>query len=413
MATQRKAKKIESQSDINEMINLKEEDITYSYFSKLFGKFNGKSRFNPYDEIVIPPNSYGPEKKKLNKTIYTTIGIWIFNKYFIERDFFHLFENGYINKTISSGVFGDINKVLSYALCEDKITIDQLERYCLKGEKFQPFSTIICPGFTEKMLFCTEEIGKKKKELIKKHEKELKAGDVVVASMIEKELIEFAKEYLKDDPSLDLFNSGARGSFENNFKNMFIMKGAIANPDPNSTKEYDIAISNYMEGMDKKEYNLFSSSLSAGPYYRAKKTEVGGYYEKLFRNAFQHIVLMPPGSDCKTDSYIEITPDKKSISIYMYMYVIEGSNLVEITSENMDKYVGKKIKLRFPTECKAKKGICNKCMGNLFYRVGIKNAGVSLTKIPSVLKNIMMKNFHDSQVGIIEMDPEEAFNIKN
>ncbi len=407
----RKAKKIEKQSDIQELINLKEDDITYSYITELFGDFNGKVRFNPYDEVIIPPGSYGPEGKKLNKTIYTTVGIWIFNKYFIEQDLYDLF--GYINETIDDDKFSELNTKLSYALCEDKITIEQLEKYVLKGQKFQPFSTILCPGFTEKMLFCTEEINKKKKELVKKYEKEIAEGDVVIVSKIEQELLDFAKEYLKDDPGLDLFNSGARGSFGNNFKNLFVMKGAIANSDPKSPNEYDIALSNYMSGMDKKEYNLFSSSLSAGPYYRAKKTEVGGYYEKLFRNAFQHIVLLPEGTDCKTEGYVEVIPTKKTIGLYMYMYVIEGGKLTEITSDNMNKFVDKTIKLRFPTECKAKKGICNKCMGNLFYRVNIKNAGISLTKIPSTLKNIMMKNFHDSQVTLVEINPEEMFNLKN
>ena len=48
---------------------------------------------------------------------------------------------------------------------------------------------------------------------------------------MEKELIDYALDYLGDDPSLDLYLSGARSNIGNHFKNMYIMKGAIRNPD--------------------------------------------------------------------------------------------------------------------------------------------------------------------------------------
>lgn len=125
--------------------------------------------------------------------------------------------------------------------------------------------------------------------------------------------------------------------------------------------------------------------------------------------AFQHIVLLDPGSDCGTDRYIEMDVTEKNIDGIMYSYVIEGSKLVEITSENRDKYIGKHIKLRFSSMCKAKNGICNKCAGNLFYRLGIKNVGAATPQIPSKLKLLSMKLFHDDQLNFTEMDPMKAF----
>jgi hypothetical protein len=210
---------------------------------------------------------------------------------------------------------------------------------------------------------------------------------------------------------MDMYLSGARGSFDNNFKDMFVMKGAVLNPDPNAKQKFKIATSNYMDGIKPEEYSVFADALTAGPYARAKKTEVGGYWEKLFRDAFQHIVLLEPGSDCGTKGYIEVELDKKNIKDFMYCYVIQGSSLVEITSKNKNDFIGKKVKMRFANMCEAKHGICNKCMGNLYYRLGLVNVGVSLTKIPSVLKNKMMKNFHDSQIRYTIMDPMKAFSI--
>lgn len=93
----------------------------------------------------------------------------------------------------------------------------------------------------------------------------------------------------------------------------------------------------------------------------------------------------------------------------MYSYVIEGNDLVEITSENKNKFIGKKIKMRFSSMCEAKDGICNKCAGNLFYRLGIRNIGAATPQIPSRLKVLSMKLFHDDQLNFAEMDPMKAF----
>lgn len=125
--------------------------------------------------------------------------------------------------------------------------------------------------------------------------------------------------------------------------------------------------------------------------------------------AFQHIVLLDPGSDCGTDRYIIMELNDSNIDLMMYSYIIEGSKLVELTSENRDKYKGKKVKFRYSSMCKAKNGVCNKCAGNLFYRLGIRNVGAATPQIPSKLKLLSMKLFHDDQLNFTEMDPMKAF----
>ena len=192
------------------------------------------------------------------------------------------------------------------------------------------------------------------------------------------------------------------------------MKGVIKDPDPNAKQKYHVAESNYIDGISSNEYALFANSLAAGPYSRAKKTEKGGYLEKLFLRAFQHLTLDPPDSDCHTKRFIEVELTQQNIELWMYSYVIGSSGaLTEITSENKEKYIGKKVKLRFSSLCESKTGVCNKCMGNLYYRLGYKeNAGTSLTQIPSKQKNISMKAFHDSTQKLVTMDLEEVFQCK-
>ena len=405
----RKSKKITSPKDIEYLVNIKEKDITTSFIMDTFGEFETGQRFRPYDIIEIPANSYGPEGKKNKKPFVTTVGIWIFNKYFIEEDLFDMFK--YVNKTIDKKMYGKLNNEISVAVLEDRLPLETMKRFNMKTQKCMPYISILAPNYTDKMLTCTEVINKKKKELYKKYEEQIKKGDEIAASRMEKELLDFAIEYMGDDPSMDMFISGARGSIGNNFKNMFVMKGVIKDPDPNAKQKYNVAMSNYIDGISPDEYALFANSLAAGPYARAKKTENGGYREKLFLRAFQHLTLDPPGSDCGTKRYIEVILTESNINEWMYSYIIESSKLVELTSQNKSKYIGKKVKVRFSALCESKTGICNKCMGNLYYRLDKTNVGTSLTQIPSVQKNIAMKSFHDSTQSLYDMDLEKIFQV--
>lgn len=405
----RKSKVIKNQADIEYIANVDESMITLSFFMETFGTFEGKARFNPYDIIEIPAGKYGPKGHKNKKSFTTTVGIYIWNKYFIEKDLFHLYK--YINKTIDSKEFKKLNSQLSYALAEDDITIEVFKRYLMKTQHIMPVVSIISPNHTEKMLTCTKVINKKKDELIEKYKDDIEAGNEVVATKMEKELLDFAIEYMEDDPSMDVFLSGARGSIGNNFKNMFVMKGAIKDPDPNAKQKYKIATSNYIDGIKPEEYSLFANSLAAGPYKRAVKTAYGGYLEKLFLYAFQHVRLDEEGSDCGTKRTIKVTLTKNNISQWMYSYIVEGTKLIELTSKNMNKYIGKTVKFRFSALCESKTGICNKCMGNLEYRRGTRNSGIESTVIASKLKNISMKAFHDSVEKMTSMDINKAFGV--
>jgi hypothetical protein len=403
---------------INHLLKLKETDVSYTFMMNIFGSFNGKSFCHQYDTFDVPVGAFkfvnkkGKEVSNKNK-FTTTIGIWIFNVFFI-RDFgFSKLVDGYINRNINKDEFEDFNQLLIYALMEDKIDTQTYKKYLNYTQFFMPFESILSVNHTEKILGCSKVIEKKKKELLKEYGDRIEAGDVVASEKMEKELLDFAKDYLKDDPSYDAYEGKALGSFKNNFKNMYVMKGAIKDPDPYTKKPYNIMTSNYIDGVDAQEYSLFANSLSAGPYGRSKKTQIGGYWEKLFGAAFQTVIAGPAGSDCGTDRYIEVELTKKNLQMYMYNYIIKSNGeLEELTSDNCDKYIGKRVKMRFVIFCKMKNCRCNKCLGNAFYRRGSKNIGLATQQIPSTLKVRSLKLFHDSTVGTSEIDPMKAFGLR-
>ena len=409
----RTSRTITDKQDIDMLINLNEDDITKSLVIELFGNFGEYQKFNPYDIITIPIGGYGGkipngQEKKNKNTFTTTVGRFIFNKYFIECEPELLDLIGYVNDNVGKKVYGKLFDQLCYFVMEDQISMDTYKRFCVKTQKFMPFVSILAPNHSDNMLTITKKINVRKAQLLAENKEAIDNHDVKVVDAISKELLTYAKELMAGDPAMDMFLSGAGGSFENNFKNMFIMRGSVQDPDPR--KSYNIITSNYIDGVSKEEYSMLANTLAAGPYSRSKKTELGGYWEKLFLTAFQHIILQEPDSDCGTKRHITMTITDKNIGLIMYCYVInDDGSLTEITSQNKDKFIGKTVKLRFSSMCEAKDGICNKCAGNLFYRLGIRNIGASTPQIPSKLKVLSMKLFHDDQLNFTEMDPMKAF----
>ena len=420
MAEIRKSRHITDKADVDYLLSLTEDDLIHtSVVMGLFADFDGKGhgRFNPYDTFVIPSGYYeiSPGKKN-TKPCTTTVGIWVFNRCFIEPHFNHLF--GYINEEITKGKFGDINDEISYALLEDETTVEALQDFIEKGQFYMKFAAVLSPSMSLDMITINKKINIKKAELAKKYAKELLANDAEVMDKIEKELIAYAKDILKDDPSYDVFASGAGPDWKNNFKNMFISRGAVKDPDPD--KGYNIIMSSFMDSIKKEEFVLMANTLTAGPYARSRKTQIGGYWEKLVLSATQHITLDKPGSDCGTKKTIEITLNKSNVKDFMYSYIVDGGKTIELTRKNKDKYIGKKVKIRYSALCenKAKNHcICNKCVGNLPYRLTtneegteyIKNFGAASPQLMSRIKNINMKAFHESLVTFVEMDPMAAF----
>lgn len=409
LSKNRDSKLITDKAVIDKLLNVKVEDITQSYVFDLFGTFDGKTLCHQYDMLKVPPGYYTVDGKKNKNTFVTTAGIWLFNKYFIEPGLTSVL--GYINEPITSKRYKKINKALSYALMEDRIDIPTLKEFLEKTQEWTKYVTPLAGSWSYKMLTLTSVVNKKKEELCKKYQKELDAGDIVVAEKVQKELLQYALDYMGDDPSLDGFLSGAGGSIDNNFMSMYVMKGAIRDQNPDAEQEYHIAKSNYMDGISADEYSLFASSLALGPVSRAVKTASGGWWEKLMISAHQHLVFGKPGSDCGTKNYVTVTLTPDNLDKWIYSYMVTPSGLVELTSQNASKYFGKKVKFRFASMCKMKGGFCNKCAGNLFYRQGITNGGLVTDVLASKLKNICMKYFHDSTVTTVEMNPWEAFSM--
>lgn len=400
-----KPKLITDKTTLDLFLNLKERDITKSFILNSFAEFDGVRKYNHWDIIEVPEGYYGPEHRKNKNSFKTTLGIWVWNKLFIESELFDVFK--YVNKQIDGDVLSDINTQLSYAVVENKVPLDALKRFIMKGQILMRLVTAFSPSFTDTLLTIDELIKDEKQKILDEYKDRLDRGDEVASAEVEAKLIALAKSKLKDDESLDVYLSKARGSIHNNFKNLFLYKGAYQRPDGS----FKVIKSNYMNGISKEDYADVANSLVAGPYGRAKKTEVMGYVEKQFVSAYQHVKTVH-GTDCGTTKHVSIKLDNSNIADYMYSYIInDNGTLTELTSDVVDKYLGKTVNLRFSSLCESKGYICNVCAGNLFNRLGVDTIGIQTAVAPSKLKNFSMKSFHDSTIKMSEMNVMEAFGF--
>lgn len=395
-----------TQKDKEYLLSIKPEDIDYDLLVSLFGdktkKVNGKvvvipSRFNTHDEFVLKAGEYH------NKTQVTTnVGLFIYNKYIIEGRFEEVL--GYWNTPIDKKQLGAIESKLSKALLNKHITVESMVAYLDRTQWLSmKFHAVISGSFTMNTLKPNPKAMAVRDKYVKENKKALDEGDVTLAVKMEREVMETAKKELSGDTGMDLYDSGARGSFGNNFKTISLMKGPIYNP---ILGRAEIVTTNFMEGIAKKDIATYANGVIAGAYPKAVGTQESGYLAKQLIAALQTVVLDEKGSDCGTKGYItvHITPELRND--FNYRYIIEGSKLVLLDDTNIDKYVGRTVKMRSPMYCIGKK-LCRKCAGTIHEKLDIENIGLTSTKVASTLLNLSMKKFHDTSTKMNEVKLEQ------
>src|SRR5699024_1736575 len=104
-------------------------------------------------------------------------------------------------------------------------------------------------------------------------------------------------------------------------------------------------------------------------------------------------------SDCGTQKYLEMTLTKENKGLFLLRWIKddETGNLILLDADNINNYIGKKVKLRSPLYCISDK-ICSKCAGELYYRLNMNNIGLVADRIASTIMQRSMKQFHDSTI---------------
>jgi hypothetical protein len=348
------------------------------------------ARFNCSDVIELNP---GDLKCVREKTV-SHVGRFIFNKYIIDGS--GLGEHmTYRNYRFDNKTLGALSEDVGRLLLENKIDYETMNVFISRRDALlNMLIPILNPTLTLGIMITPDVVKKRKAELLEKYKDEIAHGDVVVMKSIEVELIELAKKTLEDDTGMDLFRTGGKPEFSNNYKVNNIARGILSDKE---SQQYIFANASLSDGMRIEEITSSANSIIASSYAGAIGTAESGYQGKKLQALMQYCVLDEPGTDCgslRTIDAIATDDDAKQ-----YRYIVEGSKIIRLDESNIARYRGKKVKMRSYLGCLNDK-MCNVCAGDYFYNIGITNIGLLTTKIAGVLLNLKLKQKHSLDVEL-------------
>lgn len=247
-------------------LSLKPDDITLELLQTLFAdrwdttkkKVIG-SQFETYDEMALKAGEYSNKED-----IVTNCGLFIVNKFLIEPHFVPYL--GYINDTIDKERFGKLENTMAYYIQEDE-TGQLLVQYYDFLDRLTwltfTFHTEICASKTIKSMKPLPKIKAAKKAAMPKINKAIEDNDTPTIVRIQNDLVKLAEDELKDDPSYELYKSGARGAFDNAYRQGQIMKGPVWNA---SKGKFDVMVNSLYEGARKQDLQTMANAIVSGVY---------------------------------------------------------------------------------------------------------------------------------------------------
>lgn len=397
-----KAKRL-SNDEKKELLSLSQEKLSISLMTKLFSKHSSKQKgvfkvdppkFNVRDTFKLEAGEYINEKE-----VETTVGSFLFNKIMIEGMLEPIIPNGYYNEVINKNGFSSLIDKISEGLMMERITVNPTLIKWLKQYEFYGMKacTLFSPSYSEGLLRRNTTVLKEKDKILKSKKIETTQD----MSELEDKLVDSAKNILADDTGMTLFDSGARGSFDNDYKNMNLMLGPVAVP--GSDGKFDMVTSNYIDGLQKEDLVACGNVVVNSAYPKAVGTQAGGYLTKQYYAAYQSIQCDDDGTDCGTTLGLDIVLTEDDVNDYLYQNIMTKKGPVVLTNDNKSQFIGKRVTIRSSMFCKSDK-ICSVCAGRRFYMMKIKNIGLTSGRVSNTLLNASMKNFHNAKVKFDEVN---------
>lgn len=389
------------------------DNITRSSLTRLFSN-RGTKQDPVTKEISIEPAKYRctdyfdlpanilPNQPESVKD--TTFGIFIFNSFIIAQAFGS--KLGYMNVAITEDNLDLLESRIANLIIDKKITIDEFGIFCNTLVWMGYQTELFMPGISLNLIIPNNNIMKMKKELFKEHpeliEKKV-VNSIVVGEYhdkIEVPLLDEAEKLRQSDYSGRLYDLG-KPSFSNNYKNNNITNGPL--PDP-STGEYKINENSFHEGINAWNFDILANKSMIASYSRGVNTQIGGTYAKYVGIMMQTVVAGEKGSDCGTKGYLDFKVTKGNKKSIEFNYALINGKEIELTMDILNKLVGKTIKMRSPLFCKDKKCLCNHCLGNRAYYLGLKNIGLSGNIPLDAQKLRSMKAMHNMAIKTTPID---------
>jgi hypothetical protein len=334
--------------------------------------------------------------------IETTLGIFVANYLFLCYPFGDILP--YYNDTISTA---KLEKMISIPFIEGRIkTSDVKQKYINTLSLFGQSTEIIVPGISEKTITIPQSIHDLRHKLVSDNKAALEAGDASVMSMIEKQLIDAYKEYLKGDPSLHFLLK--KKYFDVTLKKLFLVQGMTEVF--GSPGKFTFIDNPMGKGWNLKDLPAIFNEVRSGSYSRAVETADGGVIAKLILRVFQDTRIAVDDCGTTRGEHIHATPD--NLKDFIWNYVIESPEITSlITEENATSYVGRNLVVRTPGYCQATQGFCAKCFGRLFEVLGQKAFAPVANDFARTITTNSLKSMHGKSHSVKDVSELNRYLI--
>ena len=286
---------------------------------------------------------------------------------------------------------GDIDDEVAKLILDNRVGRKEFNTYMNNGYWFCEDGTLSIHTWSEKSLTTDPQIAIRKKELLTKYHDQIKENPVI-ATKIEKELIEMDKEWLKGDPSAPFYEAEGGKVWSEQRKKMYVMFG-LATPFAKNKTAYEFAPESLTDGWSLKNLDIMGNDVRRGSYDRGKETAKGGEQTKFVLRIFQEISADEDDCGSKEGIHTILTEDKAKE--FMGRYLVDGTILDE---NSIPKYLNKPVVIRSPLFCKSKPGFCYKCCGSIFEKLDLKRIGMQALLISSGFTSSAMSSMHASSV---------------
>lgn len=238
--------------------------------------------------------------------------------------------------------------------------VDEYLKFCDAAFFLTGFTQLCVPSATVKTMTRDPRIPEIKAKLLAENKDRL--HDPTVVAKIMADLVAVDKEYLKDDPGADFYAVNANKAYNVVRAKLFLMHGAEVGLGDNVG--VTLIENSLTEGMDVTKFPAMNDSLRAASFNRGAQTMLGGESVKwLLRSSANMSVA---AEDCGSDLGTSFEVDGANYVKLIGYHVVQGKGSVEVTEDNANTFVGKRVMIRSPMYCRLPKtDYCAFCVGKL------------------------------------------------
>ena len=373
---------------IKEIIDTPPDDFTAKFIYETFCGFNGKkAKYSLYDKCTI---------KRFGKSIDTTLGRLIANKV----PFGHMWDNKdweYFNYEINGktfrGLFNKITQLCIEKKCDPRTYVRISD---ISTDFILRFSTVFNVSVDYETVMPDEDYYQFRDGKFDAVSEEILANsDTEKFEKTRAEIIEYAKKKYKDSPQTEMFESGSKAKWNDDYAEMYVSFGAL----PSLVDGKPVFILNSLaKGIGVENIPTNANIAIYGAYSAAKSTALGGTIYKRLSNGLSS--LFGEKGDCGSTDFVEFVSSEWED--YCNKYIKGPNGLIKITLDNVNKYVGKKVMMRDPIYCRHKDdGFCSTCLGDGMFEIANQGDTIPLgcytQAVGSRVLNLFMKARHTLQ----------------